>query len=170
MVRSDDPFTVWGPPARPGVRPSFSVILPELLVGEYPVPADAEWMGREQGVRVVVNLQDDPDLACKGLRLRELERAYAEHDIDLHRVPIADGDREGLLARIDRAVDLVHGAVGGGRRVYLHCNAGMNRAPTVAIAYLHLHHGFSLAAACDFFKARRPCVPYMSVLQSRYGG
>ena len=56
----------------------------------------------------------------------------------------------------------------GGDRVYLHCNAGMNRAPTVAIAYLHVHHAMSLGAARDSVKQRRHCVPYMRVLEARY--
>jgi protein-tyrosine phosphatase len=170
VVRTDDPHTAWGPPARPGVRPNFSVILPELLVGEYPTPVDVEWLRRKHGVGAVVNLQDNPDLASKGLRLRDLEHACVEHGLDFHRVPIADGDSEGLLVRLDGAVGLVHAAITDGRRVYLHCNAGMNRAPTIAIAYLHVHRGLPLQEACSFFKARRPCVPYMSVLQVRFGG
>jgi len=168
-VSTNDLPRVWGPPQRPGVRPNHSVVLPRLIVGEYPTPADAAWLRQEHGVTVVVNLQDDPDLAGKGLRLHELERAYAEHGVELHRVPIADGDGDGLLARLDRAVELIHRALERGACVYLHCNAGMNRAPTIAIAYLHLHRGMSLAAARDFLKQRRHCVPYMTVLERRFG-
>jgi protein-tyrosine phosphatase len=61
-------------------------------------------------------------------------------------------------------------AISAGRRVYLHCNAGMNRAPTIAIAYLHVHRQLPLHEARDFVKARRHCVPYMTVLEARYGG
>lgn len=167
-MSNDDPYTVWGPPARPGLRPNLSVILPELLVGEYPTPADAPWLRREHGVTAVMNLQDDPDLASKGLRLRELERAYGQHGLEFHRLAIADGDNAMLLARIDRAVALVHASLDAGHRLYLHCNAGMNRAPTVAIAYLHVHRGLSLHEARDFLKQRRHCVPYMTVLERRY--
>ena len=167
-MANDLPVFPFGPPPRPGSRPNLSVVLPELLVGEYPTPADAEWLRREHGVGVVVNLQDDPDLASKGLRLAELERAYGEHGVELRRFKIADGDSAALLARIDEAVTAVDTSIRDGRRVYLHCNAGMNRAPTVAIAYLHVHRAMSLGAARDFLKARRHCVPYMSVLEARY--
>jgi protein-tyrosine phosphatase len=168
-VSDDYTNTVWGPPQRPGHRPNLSIILPELLVGEYLTAADLAWLRDDRGVTAVVNLQDDPDLASKGLRLRELERAYREHGLEFHRVPLADGDNAMLMARIDRAVDLLHAAIDGGHRTYVHCNAGMNRAPTIAIAYLHVHRGLPLHQARDFFKQRRPCVPYMSVLESRYG-
>ena len=56
----------------------------------------------------------------------------------------------------------------GGERVYLHCNAGMNRAPTIAIAYLHVHHAMPLLEARDFVKTRRACLPYMTVLEARF--
>jgi len=92
-------------------------------------------MRDELCIGAVVNLQDDPDLAGKGLRLRDLEHAYRQHRLRLHRVPIADGDNAILLAQIDRAVALVHAELEAGHRLYLHCNAGMNRAPTIAIAH-----------------------------------
>jgi protein-tyrosine phosphatase len=158
----------FGPPSRPGPRPNLSVILPELLVGEYPTPADAAWLRDQHGIGAVLNLQDDPDIAAKGLRLRDLERVFREHGLRFERVPIADGDNEMLLAQIDRAVELVRTTIDDGHRLYLHCNAGMNRAPTIAIAYLHVHRGFGLHEARDYMKERRHCVPYMTVLETRY--
>ena len=83
-------------------------------------------------------------------------------------VLIADGDNAMLLAQIDQAVAILDQAVRSGHRVYVHCNAGMNRAPTVAIAYLHVHRHLSLAEARDLLKRRRACVPYMTVLETRY--
>jgi len=44
----------------------------------------------------------------------------------------------------------------------------MNRAPTVAIAYLHTIRGFALRAARDLVKQRRACVPYMQMLEAHY--
>jgi hypothetical protein len=38
----------------------------------------------------------------------------------------------------------------------------------VAVAYLHVHHGYTLEAARDLVRSRRPCVPYMRVLQAHY--
>ena len=168
-MSNDDWSPVWGPPARAGARPNVSVILPELLVGEYLVPSDLRWLREEHGVTAVLNLQDDPDLAGKGLRVRDLERACGDHGLDFHRIPIADGDNAMMLLRLDGAVDIVHAAIRAGHRLYVHCNAGMNRAPTIAIAYLHVHRGFSLDGARDFLKQRRHCVPYMTVLSARYG-
>ncbi|MBI4517593.1 MAG: dual specificity protein phosphatase family protein [Deltaproteobacteria bacterium] len=154
---------------RPGGRPNLTRIIPNLLVGEYPTPDDAAWLCSEHQVTAVFNLQDDADLAGKGLDLRDLQRAYREHHLGFHRVPIPDGDMDILAARLDRIVGLLGQLLAGEHCVYLHCNAGRNRAPTVAIAYLHVHGGLPLAAARDFVKERRPCVPYMQVLKAHYG-
>ena len=159
----------WFHAVRPGARPSLAEILPELLVGEYLIADDAGWLRGTLGVTAVVSLQDDADLASKNLRLPELERAFGTNGLRFHRVPIPDGDTEVLTARLDGLVALLGGLLDAGERVYLHCNAGFNREPTVAIAYLHAGRGLSLAAARDQVKARRQCVPYMRALEAHFG-
>ena len=47
----------------------------------------------------------------------------------------------------------------------LHCNAGYNRAPTVAIAFLTTHEGLSPDGARAAMKACRTCVPYMRAVE-----
>jgi protein-tyrosine phosphatase len=159
-------FGLMGPPPRPGGRPGFSAVRPGLLVGEYPTPADAGWLREEHGVTAVVSLQDDADLASKGLVLAELEGAYRRHALRFHRIPVPDGDDEYLAARLGDLVALLAGLLDGGERVYLHCNAGFNRAPTAAVAYLHAREGLSPEAARDDVKRCRPCVPYMRAVEA----
>jgi atypical dual specificity phosphatase len=157
-----------GPALRPGGRPSVTVVVPGLLVGEYPTAADAAWLRSEHGVTAVVSLQDEADLAGKRLRLAELERAYAAAGIAFHRLPVGDGDTDAMAAALDPLVALVERLVAGGACVYVHCNAGLNRAPTAAIAWLHARRGMPLADACAHVKARRACVPYVRVLEAHF--
>jgi protein-tyrosine phosphatase len=163
-------YGIGGPPPRPGGRPGLNVIQTDLLVGEYPNPADASWLQSEHGVTAVLSLQDDADLASKGLVLARLEDAYRTHGMQFHRIPVPDGDDRHLIARVGDIVALLARLLGAGERVYLHCNAGFNRAPTAAIAYLHVHAGLSLAAARDLVKRCRPCVPYMRALEAHFSG
>ena len=161
-------FGLVGPAPRPGARPGVSVIRPALLVGEYPTPEDVAWLRDEQGVTAVVSLQDDADLASKGVKLAALEESYRQQGVRFHRFPVPDGDDRNLAARLGEIVELLVGLVDGGDRVYLHCNAGLNRAPTVAIAYLHVREGLPLDAARDAVKELRHCMPYMRALQAYF--
>ena len=156
------------PSGRYNRRPDLSLIVPGLLVGEYPTPEDIEWLRCTHDITAVVSLQDDADIASKGLRVDQLVTAYKRHGVQFHRLPVTDCDIEMLAMRLDAIVALLDELMSGGDRVYLHCNAGMNRAPTAAIAYLHRHHNLSLSAARDLVKERRHCVPYMGVLEARY--
>lgn len=45
------------------------------------------------------------------------------------------------------------------RRVYVHCTAGLGRAPAVVIAYLYWFRGLPLHQAYDFLTSIRPCGP-----------
>ncbi len=166
-MAGDDWYGLLGRPPRR--RPGLTVVCEGLLVGEYLGPADVGWLRTEHGVTAVVNLQDDGDLRSKGLVVADLEAAYRAHGVAFHRQPVPDGDDEALAARLDTLLPLLDRLVGDGGRVYLHCNAGFNRAPTVAIAYLHVAHGLTLAAARAEVAARRTCLPYMSVLEAYFG-
>jgi protein-tyrosine phosphatase len=157
-----------GPAARPAGHPDHAFVLPSLAVGEYPTPEDAPWLRAACGIRRVVSLQDDLDLERKGIRLNDLLAAYRRVEITLDRYPIADGDAGALCAALRSVLWGLHGSLAAGERVYLHCNAGLNRAPTVAVAYLHRHHGLSLEDACAVVKAQRPCVPYMRALHAHF--
>lgn len=161
---------VTSPAVRPQGRPEVVAVVPELLIGEYPTPQDAEWLHTAHGVTAVLSLQDEADLASKGLVLAEVESAYQTCGIHFRHVPIADCDMQALRRGLDGLVTVLGRLIDvEGARVYLHCNAGLNRAPTVAIAYLHVHRGLSLPAARDLVRSRRHCAPYMTVLEAHYG-
>ncbi|HEY8516056.1 MAG TPA: dual specificity protein phosphatase family protein [Candidatus Binatia bacterium] len=162
--RGSSPFV------RSAGRPGLSPLLDgQLVVGEYPTPADAVWLREEHRIDAVVSLQDDADLASKNLRLAELVQAYAEAGIAFHHHPVADGDAEDLARSLPAILARLEELLAAGRRVYVHCNAGFNRAPTVAIAYLRAHRGMSHEEAWRSVKERRSCAPYRRALELFFG-
>jgi protein-tyrosine phosphatase len=169
-VASDDGgwYGIAGFAVRP-TRPRLSRILPRLLVGEYPNLDDVAWLRRTHRVTAVLSLQDDADLASKRLRLADLEAAYGRDGVAFHHIPIPDGDVDHLAAHLPRIVGTLHELIAGGARVYLHCNGGLNRAPTAAIAYVHLRYLVPLARAAAFVRRRRQCAPYVRALEHCYG-
>lgn len=150
-------------------RPSVTELSPNLLIGEFPRPRDVSWLKAEFGVTAVQNLQDDEDLALNGLRERELAEAYRKSGIKIVRTPIQDGSADAMAGRLSDALGALDKFISAGERVYLHCNAGLNRAPTLAIAYLRAHGGMSLDEACAHVKARRACGPFMTILEDYFG-
>lgn len=155
---------------RPAGRPGLSYVLDDqLLVGEYPTPDDAAWLRDEHGVGTVLSLQDDADLASKNLVLVDLARAYAAAGVAFHHIPVADGDSEHLAARLAEILAVLDASLASGSRVYVHCNGGFNRAPTVAIAFLRARRGLSHDAAWAYVKQRRACAPYRRALALFFG-
>ncbi len=151
---------------RPAGRPGVSTILENrLLIGEYPTPDDVVWLRDEHGIEVVVSLQDDIDLTYKSIDLPSLERAYEEAGLPLHRFGVIDGDPDDLVPALGPILATLHGQLVERRRVYVQCNAGFNRAPSVAIAYLHAHRAMSLEEAHAYVKERRACAPYLAALR-----
>src|SRR5262245_52953752 len=170
MANFYDPFSAHSHAADSrGRRPEVSEILPTLLIGEYPRVEDVAWLRQEFGISAVFSLQDAEDLAVKGLSLPALASAYRQQQIEFRRVAVADFDCDSLDKALPSALETLHELAHAGQKVFLHCNAGCNRAPTVAIAYLHNHRGMTLHEARDYVKERRACGPYMEVLYRYFG-
>lgn len=148
--------------------PETSEILPTLFVGEYPRVEDIAWLKQTLGISAVLSLQDSEDLAAKSLFLPALKSEYQRQQVTFHQVPVADFDCQSLALALPMALEVLHTLTEQGHTIFVHCNAGCNRAPTLAIAYLHTHHDMTLEEARDFIKARRACGPYMEVLYRHF--
>lgn len=150
-------------------RPSVSEITDHLLVGEYPRLSDLEWLRNEYRVTAIHNLQDEVDLHIHGLDPAELRDECERLGLRFTHTPIHDGSAEDMATRLAPALHALEALMEKSERVFLHCNGGLNRAPTVAIAWLHKSELMSLNEAMVYFKERRPCGPFMTVLESRFG-
>jgi protein-tyrosine phosphatase len=72
---------------------------------------------------------------------------------------VADFDRAELALKLPACVDALNALLTAGDTVYLHCTAGVNRSPTVAVAYLHWSLGRPLDEALAHVRDCRDCVP-----------
>ena len=140
-------------------------ILPSLFIGRAPLtPADVAALGR-RGVTAVLSLQTDADLDASGLTWAQCEEWYSGAGIAARRVPIEDWSAQAVVARMDAAVGELHLLVEAGHTVYLHCTAGVNRSPSVALGYLRRIRKESLGKALRRITRSRPQAnPYPEVL------
>ncbi len=146
---------------------SYGVISEPLLVGSYPQTPEDVLHLISLGVRGVLNLQSDEDLSDRGVSWDLFWRFYTSKGVQAVRHPIPDFSPGELSKHLATAVDALDRVVGPapGRKTYLHCTAGVNRSPTVAIAWLMRRHGLSrLDAQAQVLAARPVARPYPEVL------
>lgn len=117
---------------------------PQLHFGPSVHPADVGRL-RRAGITAVLSLQQaDVDLPRAAM---DRMRTTCEPQIVFHNVGIHDYDPDAVIERLPVALPVLHALIGDRRVVYLHCSEGINRAPSVALAYLVRHEGLDVDAA-----------------------
>ena len=128
----------------------YSEILEGLWLGPMPSKLDfVKSLHDNAGVKAIVSLQTNIDLLTLGFEWPQMETLLRRGGItNAVRVPILDFDEHSLVHLLDEAIDAVHQLRDvQGLSTYVHCTAGVNRAPTVMIGYLIAHHGLDLDEA-----------------------
>jgi hypothetical protein len=145
----------------------FTLLDEHLAVGSHPhSPEHIMTLARDEGITGLLSLQTDDDIARRGLSWAMLWQLYLRAGITPVRIPIVDMDKRDLGKHLDSAVAALAGAIDSGQRVYVHCTAGLNRSPTVIIAYLVAHRSMSMDDANEWVQSRHECVPYPDVLKA----
>ncbi|XP_059628393.1 phosphoglucan phosphatase DSP4, amyloplastic isoform X2 [Cornus florida] len=147
---------------------NFNFIRPDLIVGScLQTPDDVDKL-RGIGVKTIFCLQQDPDLEYFGVDITAI-RKYATiyDDIQHLRAEIRDFDSFDLRMRLPAVVSKLHKAVNrNGGITYVHCTAGMGRAPAAALTYMFWVQGYKLNEACDLLLSKRSCFPKLDAIKS----
>jgi protein-tyrosine phosphatase len=142
-----------------------SQILPNLFVGSCPTSTEDIDRLRREGITAVLNVQTHEDMAHWGINWDRLEPYYREAGVEVRRVPVRDFDPDDLRRNLPRCVQVLDELLHQGHTVYVHCNMGVNRSPSIAIAYLHWVQGWDLEKATDHVMECRSCDPYLDVIR-----
>lgn len=144
----------------------FDRVPPNMFIGPYPqTAADVDAMAKG-GVTAVFNVQTDEDFKHRAIQWKLLMDRYKKHDIKVVRYPIRDFDRDSLRARLHGATHALDDLLQTGRQVYIHCTAGMGRAPACAVSYLCWVEKMALVDAVAYVKKyRKVAVPNVPVLE-----
>jgi protein-tyrosine phosphatase len=148
----------------------YNRIQPWLLVGAFLESADeVKMLQRREGVTAVLNLQTDEDFEEVRFYDEHPEVLYTDTGVKVCRVPVRDFDESQLCQKLPECVAALRRLLDKGHTVYLHCTAGVNRSPTVAIAYLHWCLGWELDTAVAYVEKRRKCSPKVdAILQAKW--
>jgi len=151
----------------------FDWVPPNIFVGPYPQSKEDVLKMKEAGVTGVMNVQTDEDIHKRQVNMELMKQYYDEAGIEMCRVPILDFHGDDLTLRVKHAANevnrMVHNRKHEGKegKVYIHCTAGMGRAPAVACIYLVHRHGYKLEDAMAHVKHHRPSVaPNYNAMQA----
>lgn len=141
------------------------MILPQLLVGSCPRSrADIDYLKKDFGVTAVLNLQTEADFQYAGIDWPDLASYYKQLGVEAQRAPVPDFNPGALRDNLPGCVGQLNELLRGGRIVYVHCTAGINRSPSTIIAYLHWVQRMELGEAVWMVTSRHSCDPYVSAI------
>ncbi|SRR5208282_5760960 len=143
-----------------------SQILPNLCVGSFPKsPEDIDRLKKDFGITAVLNVQTDDDMAYWGVNWHRLVSYYRESGIEVRRVQVEDFNPGDLRRQLPECVEVLDELLRQGHMVYVHCNMGINRSPSIVIAYLQWIQGLDLDKATVHVLQCRSCDPYVDVIE-----
>ncbi|XP_009796924.1 phosphoglucan phosphatase DSP4, amyloplastic isoform X1 [Nicotiana tabacum] len=147
---------------------NYNFIRPDLIVGScLQTPEDVDKL-RSIGVKTIFCLQQNPDLEYFGVDIGAI-REYANKcsDIEHLRAEIRDFDAFDLRLRLPAVVSKLSKAVNrNGGVTYIHCTAGLGRAPAVALTYMFWVQGYKLSEAFNLLMSKRSCFPKLDAIKS----
>eukprot|EP00252_Welwitschia_mirabilis_P011425 TRINITY_DN2567_c0_g1_i3.p1 TRINITY_DN2567_c0_g1~~TRINITY_DN2567_c0_g1_i3.p1 ORF type:complete len:417 (-),score=88.01 TRINITY_DN2567_c0_g1_i3:129-1379(-) len=147
---------------------NYNFVLPNLIVGSCPQnPADVDKL-KDIGVRTIFCLQQDPDLAYFDVDISAIQEHAKQIDGIQHiRAEIRDFDAFDMRMRLPKVVSKLLDAVKGTQGItYIHCTAGLGRAPSVALAFMFWVLGYKLEDAHKLLQSVRPCFPKLDAIRS----
>jgi atypical dual specificity phosphatase len=116
---------------------NWSAVRPDLLVGSCPIaPADIDRIGECTGASAILSVQTDECRAALGIDAEALRRHGAARGLHMVDAPMRDFDVADQRRNLPAAVRALTVLLRERQRVYVHCTAGINRAPLVVLSYL----------------------------------
>ncbi|MDG4596698.1 MAG: dual specificity protein phosphatase family protein [Candidatus Contendobacter sp.] len=138
-------------------RLNWNVVRRDLVVGSCPRElSDLDAIRVETRMSAILSVQHDECLEKLGIDYAAYVRHGRRIGLTMERWPLRDFDPADQRRGLPAAVGGLHGLLRQGHRVYVHCTAGINRAPLVVLAYLTLIEGASLEEAMTLLLRARP--------------
>lgn len=147
---------------------NYAKAFDNIIVGScLQTAADIDTLKKE-GVGLVFCLQEDKDMAHFDLDLSPILQRAAEVGIAHVQNPIRDFDPLSLRRNLPEAVKRLAAEMAArpSELAYIHCTAGLGRAPGVALSYMFMVKGMCLDEAYSQLFAVRRCHPQLGMIRA----
>jgi hypothetical protein len=136
---------------------NWGEITPSILIGTCPMTtADLDRIGAEAGVSAVLSVQHEECLAYWNIDYPEMRAHGEDLGLRMARSPMRDFDIPNQRRHLARAVRALADLQSEGHRTYVHCTAGLGRAPLTVLSYLIWVEGLSRDEAIGLIHGGRP--------------
>lgn len=136
----------------------YSRVTPALYVGPQH-RANGKRALAQAGIAYILNMRSEFDDDAHGLTLTpDTPPGSSPADVRASYCHLPTPDDEApSMAHLAQGIAFIESALDSGGKVYIHCSAGVGRAPTMAAAYL-IRRGYSIDAALDLIRSARPFI------------
>lgn len=132
-------------------------ITDNIVVGACPrSPGDVDRLVEEAKVDAIICLQSDGCFDALKIDWQAIRERGLERGVMMTRVAVWDFNHADQALMLPEAVRMLAVLVAMGKRVYVHCTAGINRATLTVVGYLTFVQGWDLQDAVQFVKKKRP--------------
>jgi predicted protein tyrosine phosphatase len=137
---------------------------PHLYFGPSVYPADVPRLTRA-GITAVLSLQQ-PGVDLSHAAIERMRLACERRQIRFHNIGIHDYDPNAVIGALPDVLEHLRGLVRTGHVVYVHCTEGINRAPSILLAYLVRCESLVVdAALAELQRCDHGVRPYPAVIE-----
>ena len=145
---------------------NFDRIEGDIFIGSAPQNSVDVARLKQMKITAVLSLQSDHDFKSHRIDWKKLQSAYQYNDITVERYSIIDFDEKDLGNKLADPVRALNTLLTVGHRVYVHCNAGVCRAPATVLGYLCHYRGMDIEQGLEYIRRNRPQAhPYVSAVE-----
>lgn len=140
---------------------NWGKVTPHIVIGTCPMTLDdLKRIHVGTGVSALLSLQHDDCLTYWGIDYTQMRRTGTGLGLTMARLPIRDFDILDMRRRLPGAIATLAYLRAQGHRTYIHCTAGLGRAPLTVLGYLTLVEGYLPDQAIHLIlEARAGAVP-----------
>jgi len=144
---------------------NFSRIETDIFIGSAPQTEVDVTRLKQIKISAVLSLQSDADVKAHRIDWKKLQSIYQYNDITVQRFQIIDFDETDLANKLTSPIKALNALLSEGHRVYVHCNAGICRAPATVLGYLCHYRDLSVQDGLAYIRQNRPQAhPYINAV------